>query len=438
MALIVKGRSSLKGSTVIGNRPYAIDGYINPELVADFKRSYYRKSSAKTNFSGLINFSRASSATYRDRDGVIQTVGSGVARTGHHISNGYTFVNEGIFVESEARTNFLTYSTYEDASGSTPPTDWAIGFNTGTTTFSNSTIISGNKQVEQTGTSQRAYLYQSVGVTAGTTYTLSVYVHEVTSTNTTLIITGLSSGWTGSNRINDNQFSGPGIYSVTFTPAANDTIQIRIGLGCTSNTTGTVAHEAPQLEAGATVSSYIPTSASSVTRAADVLTIPSANLPYSSSSMSIQVDGVVNGENHVVTRWFADSSNYITQSINSSNYTFSQSNSGVIDEVTGGSFFSGTDVPYDIASRNGSSFINAAIDGVALTENSTPTALPDLSTSDLSLGYDYMGTIGQFRIWALDLGDIGISEATQPSLVPSLNLTFDGTRNSFIVEGWSE
>jgi len=95
-------------------------------------------------------------------------------------------------------------------------------------------------------------------------------------------------------------------------------------------------------------------------------------------------------------------------------------------------------VPYNIASRHGSTFINGAVDGVALTENTTPVALPDLSAADLELGYDYMGTIGTFRVWDQDLGDDGIVTATAPSLEPSLSLTFDGSGLSFTVLDWSE
>jgi hypothetical protein len=40
-------------------------------------------------------------------------------------------------------------------------------------------------------------------------------------------------------------------------------------------------------------------------------------------------------------------------------------------------------------------------------------------------------------MWGQDITDAGLVEATEPSLVPSLSLTFDGTENSFIVEDWS-
>ena len=106
---------------------------------------------------------------------------------------------------------------------------------------------------------------------------------------------------------------------------------------------------------------------------------------------------------------------------------YSQYNSGVL-------------VPFNIASRHGSTFINASIDGVAITADTSPTVMPDLEPSDLSLAHDkYMGTISTFRVWDKDLGDAGIVEATNPSLEPSLSLTFEGTgTNSFVVNNWSE
>jgi hypothetical protein len=119
---------------------------------------------------------------------------------------------------------------------------------------------------------------------------------------------------------------------------------------------------------------------------------------------------------------------------------FSEENN-VLHRVNTDDLFYSPDIniPINFASRLGSTFVNAAIDGVALTANTDPTALPDLSSTDLNLAYDYMGTISEFRVWDKDLGDAGIVEATNPSLEPSLSLTFEGTgTNSFTVSDWSE
>jgi len=72
----------------------------------------------------------------------------------------------------------------------------------------------------------------------------------------------------------------------------------------------------------------------------------------------------------------------------------------------------GINVPFKIAARHGATFINGAVEGTALTANTTPTALPDLSSTNLQLGYDYMGTIGKVVVWNEDIGDTGIASAS--------------------------
>ena len=72
----------------------------------------------------------------------------------------------------------------------------------------------------------------------------------------------------------------------------------------------------------------------------------------------------------------------------------------------------GINVPFKIAARHGATFINGAVEGTALTANTTPTALPDLSSTNLQLGYIYMGTIGKFVVWNEDIGDTGIASAS--------------------------
>ena len=129
-------------------------------------------------------------------------------------------------------------------------------------------------------------------------------------------------------------------------------------------------------------------------------------------SVSIQMDGTVTGDTYTPTRWYLDANNAILQDIGSTDFTFTQEAAGVVDTVTGGSFTSGVNTPFNIASRHGSTFINGAVDGTALTADTTPVALPDLSATDLQLGYDYMGTVKLLRMWNQDLGDAGIAEAS--------------------------
>lgn len=169
--------------------------------------------------------------------------------------------------------------------------------------------------------------------------------------------------------------------------------------------------------------------------------------------MSIQMDGRMTyadddsiSTNPRFFQWRIDTSG----GIDASNSTLTSRNSwvgfrqyagGVVDDVSTNAnvYSSGINVPFNIASRHGSTFINGAIDGTALTANTTPIALPDLSATDLKLGYYFMGTIGKFRVWSDDLTDTGIATASAPSTEPSLQLTFDGSStSSFTVLDWSE
>ena len=143
-------------------------------------------------------------------------------------------------------------------------------------------------------------------------------------------------------------------------------------------------------------------------------------------------------------RWNKDSDNSIRIYLNTSGadigeQSFRQEESNIVNDVISAADYFSPDilVPYNIASRHGSTFLNGAADGTALTADTTPVALPDLSSTDLELGYNYMGTINQFRVWSQDLGDAGIVDATEPSLEPSLSLTFDSTDSSFIVRDFT-
>jgi hypothetical protein len=167
-------------------------------------------------------------------------------------------------------------------------------------------------------------------------------------------------------------------------------------------------------------------------------------------SVSIQMDGRMtyadgNSSGEALwLRWFLDANNYIQLRLRTDGgYVgapwFLQAESSVGDFPTvANAYTPGILVPYNIASRHGSTFVNGAVDGVALTADTTPTALPDLSTTDLNLAYDYNGTIRTFRMWAKDLTDTGIGLAPLPSLEPSLSLVFDSSEGSFIVEDWTE
>jgi hypothetical protein len=167
-------------------------------------------------------------------------------------------------------------------------------------------------------------------------------------------------------------------------------------------------------------------------------------------SVSIQMDGRMTyaDDGSTVTakfvQWEIDADNRIQQTLRTisddGTIRFLQEDATVTDLLDADDAYSpGILTPFNISSRHGSTFINGAVDGVALTEDTTPTAIPDLSGTNLQIASDFMGTIGTFRQFAGDIGDAGLVTATNPSTEPTLSLTFDGTAGgSFYNLNWSE
>lgn len=559
----------------INSQPWGFD---YPQLVLDFDDEYYRVDGGDTTFASAITHTRASTATYVDSTGTLQTAAINEPRLGHHVWNGTAWVNEGLLHESEARTNLVTYSEEFDNAVFWPVVRASVTANDAAGPDGASTA---DRFVEDsaTGTHQATAV---ITVTADTVHTVSLYVKEGSGSVRALRIDFTESSFSDGFRVLFNpstgeivtsqtfgagsgfstsvQDAGNGWYRVSLTGKLNAVAtSARLLLFMQSNLTAFSASYTgdgssnlllwgAQLEAAPTPSSYIPTSGSTVTRSADVLTIPAANLPYpepvvigpeiavgtpdtlgsdwtdngdgsyTSSgaltsgqltlawnnaaitsgkvfrvsgtisgrtqgalgvklgggatipfttntdfdlilangtvgnvqfielsnaglgfdgtidnisvreinplALSIQMDGKItyadedNTSTAVFFLWQQDANNTINYRLRTNLGTgeiqFNQIASGVLDERRSNSSEYAPDVlvPFNIAGRHGSTFINGAVDGVALTADLTPVALPDLSASNLLLGNDYNGTIRTFRVWGQDVGNAGIAEAT--------------------------
>jgi hypothetical protein len=280
---------------------YAAAG-ITPQLVADFKGGTYGKASALSTFDGLLEHSRASSATYVDSSGVLQTATSGVARTDHHVYNGTAWVKEGYLHEPEAATNLVTYSQdFTDAS-------W-IDTNTATLAV-DATGPDGETSavtLVDSGATGSGGVYTRNNITADTStaYTASCFMKEDQLSWGLIFISAvgpsgnggcyfdLASGAVGTA---DAGFSGTiqavgnGWYrcAVAFTSNAVTTagqMRLYVSDGDSDATvdldgTSSILIYGAQLEQGSVPTSYIPTAGSQVTRAADILTLPIENIPY--------------------------------------------------------------------------------------------------------------------------------------------------------------
>ena len=350
-------------------------------------------------------------------------------RVDNHIWDGSSWVKRCL-VEPQS-TNLLTYSSEFDNAA------WA---KSATVTANTSTAPDGTTTAETaTSASPSNSVQQTLALAPGSPHRLSIYMKAGTSTRSNLALFDNTGGnfegqlyidWTagvpsqnaalGSATGATFTSVGDGWYriSVTVTTDATNTshrvfIYPDIVVG-----TGSILIWGAQLEASSVPTSYIPTAGATVTRPADALSIDSTLLPYDSTAMTIAMDGEVTHQNATSNTdffvWEADADNRITTLLDNTlpqfgNVTLIQEASNTADVVRSGddAYAPGINVPFNIASRHTSSDLNGAVDGTALTANTTVTALPDLSATDFQIAPTGVVNIKSLRI----LGGYGATDA---------------------------
>jgi hypothetical protein len=243
---------------------------------------------------------------------VLQTAASGVARFDNNPTTGESL---GLLIE-ESRTNLFTYSSaFDDASW----TKAAVSV-TGNTVISPDGTLTGDKLISDSASGFHSIYQLLASKTASTAYTFSFYAK---AGEIGFCLPNLSSGLTGSQvscLVNLSTGAVTGVSAgltatttsvgngwwrivLTATGAANTT-----GFASTINTTdasGTSSHTGngfsgiyiwgAQLEAGSFATSYIPTVASQVTRAADAASMTGTNFSswYAADQGTLYSDFVI-------------------------------------------------------------------------------------------------------------------------------------------------
>ena len=260
-----------------------------------------------------ITFTRASSATFVNEDGLIEAAGVNQARFDHTPTTGESL---GLLVE-EQRTNLILQSEDFSTTWTNVNTSEAINVATapdGTTTadklITNNGIAGISSYIAQTVVKSAAattYTYSVFAKTgeAGTGTLQLLAVDTATSANsatssfstvsgTIAVAASVNGTFANASSIITPLADGWYRCSLTFTTGTETSINLRLysRLPTTGDGTRGILLWGAQLEVGAFPTSYIPTVAATVTRAADVASITGANF----SSWYNQTEGTVFAE----------------------------------------------------------------------------------------------------------------------------------------------
>ena len=265
---------------------------IRPSLNLDFTNS--------RSLDSRITFTRASTATYVGRDGLIKTAGVDEARFDHDPSTGESL---GLLIE-EARTNLITYSNHFGLGSSWNTIRATVTINQ--TVAPDGTLTA--DLLEPIVTPSGGYTRFYINVTTGTTYTFSFFAKYQSSDFPYISVYAAYEAVSGSGR-NVNYFNvqngtlgsgfgstyishsiqdyGNGWYRCIITTTADVTGSVPfvifpaegdLDMSYVSDGVGGIYIWGAQLEQGSSPTSYIPTSSSSVTRQPDNAQITGTNL----------------------------------------------------------------------------------------------------------------------------------------------------------------
>ena len=232
-------------------------------------------------YSDLITFTRASTGTYLDSDGLLKTATTNTPRIEYDADGN----RRGLLIE-EARTNFVPFSeTFSASAGNTLIPNDRIAPDGNLT----ATNVTANNSANIGVTT-----FATTGAIASNTYTISLWVYAETTFNFTIRSRG-NGTVTEAQNTSVSTVAGQWVRvssTHTFTAAADGSnVAVFVYTGeinvVNSNTIWLWGF---QLEAGSFPTSYISTSGAAASRSADVASIPTSAFGYNQKAGTVVVD----------------------------------------------------------------------------------------------------------------------------------------------------
>jgi hypothetical protein len=350
------------------------------------------------NFADLITFTRASTGTYLDSDGLLKTATTNTPRI-EYDANGN---RKGLLIE-EARTNLALYSEefgnaywVKSAGGTgvvpvvTANHDAALDGNTTADRVQFDSGAAGNSQIAS----------DSIVTSIGTTYTFSIWMRSLAGD---VLVTMFNNSATQNVTVTSSW------QRFTFTRTASLTVDtVRIAKRDVWGTTGTadLLLWGAQLEAGSFPTSYIPTAGVAASRSADVASIPTSAFGYNQKAGTVVVDfDLTYGATSLPRVW------EIGNAVNTHDRILLFANAGAnslrnaftSNNVDQANFALATSLTGTVSGKVASAFAEndfvGVLDGGAVVTDTSGTVTPSLPRETIKLGGSTTTTADTRQVW---------------------------------------
>jgi hypothetical protein len=225
-----------------------------------------------------FTFTRSTTATFINSSGYVESIGAAASNDPTKARFNYdptTLAARGLLIEGSA-TNLLNWSESFASSGGAN-NNWTDTNMTRTT--GQADPANGTTAIRFTASAGNATVISSAAIGTSAERTLSVWLRRVTGTGDIQYTTNNGTSWT-TQAITSSWVR----YAFTSTTSAQ-----RVGFRIVTSGDA-IEMWGAQLEAGSGASSYIPTGASQVARAADSCSIPLSSFGFNTSSGTLYVD----------------------------------------------------------------------------------------------------------------------------------------------------